>query len=68
MWPTNSYYRIVIKYLKETNSGLVYDYPIPDKLVINDDRVIWTYHPAYQNRIHKKDEVLIKVRSLVNNE
>lgn len=40
MWPTNPYYRIVIKYLKETNSGLVYDYPIPDKLVINDDRVI----------------------------
>ena len=66
--PTNPYYRVVTKYLKEINSGLVYDYPTPDKLVINDDRVIWTYHPAYQNRIHKKDEVLIKVRSLVNNE
>lgn len=66
--PTNPYYRVVTKYLKEINSGLVYEYPTPDKLVINDDRVIWTYHPAYQNRIHKKDEVLIKVRSLVNNE
>ena len=66
--PTNPYYRVVTKYLKEINSKLVYEYPTPDKLIINDDRVIWTYHPAYQNRIHKKDEVLIKVRSLVNNE
>ena len=65
--PTNPYYRIITKYLKEINSGLVYEYPAPDKLVINDDKVIWTYHPAYQNRIHKKDEVLAKVRSLVNN-
>ena len=65
--PTNPYYRVVTKYLKEINSKLVYEYPTPDKLIINDDRVIWTYHPAYQNRIHKKDEVLIKVRSLVNN-
>lgn len=65
--PTNPYYRVVTKYLKEINSKLVYDYPTPDKLIINDDRVIWTYHPAYQNRIHKKDEVLTKVRSLVNN-
>ena len=67
MWPTNPYYRIVIKYLKEINSKLIYDYPTPDKLIINDDRVIQTYHLAYQNRIRKNDEVLTKVRSLVNN-
>lgn len=64
--PTNPYYRIITKYLKEINSKLTYNYPKPNDLVISDEKVIWTYHPAYQNRIHKSEEVLTKVKSLVN--
>lgn len=64
--PTNPYYRIVTQYLKEINSKLVYNYPKPNDLVINDDKVIWTYHPAYQNRIHKNEVILTKVKKLIN--
>lgn len=64
--PKNPYYRIATKYLKEINSTLIYNYPTINNLVINDDRIIWTYHPAYQNRIHVNDKVLTKVKTLVN--
>lgn len=63
--PTNPYYRVVTKYLKEINSSLAHTRPSTNNLVVNDDRVIWTYHPGYQNRIGESEKILKKVKKLI---
>lgn len=65
--PKNPYYSVVIKYLKEMKSKLINEYPTVDNPIINDEKIIWTYHPTFQNRSHLRDKVLEKTRNLVNN-
>lgn len=63
--PTNPYYDVAIRYLKEIKSSLINTRPSRNNLVVNDDRVIWTYHPNYQNRIGEIEQILTKVKSLI---
>ena len=64
--PKNPYYSIVTKYLIEISSNLVYNYPTLSNPIVTEDNIIWTYHPAYQNRSGKSNEVLTKTKELVN--
>lgn len=65
--PKNPYYNMVIEYLKEMKSTLINEYPTIENLVVNDEKIIWTYHPTFQNRSHLRDKVLEKTRNLINN-
>lgn len=65
--PTNPYYHMVINYLKEIKSTLIDTYPTPQNPLVDDGKIIWTYHPNYQNRIHQKEKVIKKVSKIVNN-
>ena len=63
----NPYYSMVIKYLKEMKSKLINEYPTIENPVVNDEKIIWTYHPIFQNRSHINNKILEKTRNLVNN-
>ncbi|MBE6138744.1 MAG: hypothetical protein E7173_03265 [Firmicutes bacterium] len=63
--PTNPYYELTIQFLKEIKSSLVTTYPTKSNplVVDNQHNILWTYHPAFQNRIGIKEEVMSKIKS-----
>lgn len=65
--PTNPYYEVTIKFLKEIKSNLVDTYPtISDPLLMDSkNNVFWTYHPGFQNRQHINQEIMEKIKSKI---
>lgn len=65
--PTNPYYELTIRLLKEIKSSLVDTYPtISNPLVVDEKHnIFWTYHPAFQNRQHINSEITEKIKSKI---
>lgn len=65
--PTNPYYELTIKFLKEVKSSLVETYPtMVNPLVIDEkNNIFWTYHPGFQNRKHINNEIMEKIKKKI---
>ena len=65
--PTNPYYELTIQFLKAIKSNLADTYPTKNNpLVIDEEHnIFWTYHPAFQNRMGIKEEVMHKIKSKI---
>lgn len=65
--PTNPYYGVTIRFLKEIKSSLVTTYPtISNPLVVDEkNNIFWTYHPAFQKRAGLIDETMNKIKQKI---
>ena len=64
--PSNPYYHMIIEYLKQIKSSLINTYPTLQNPIVNDSKIIWTYHPNYQNRMHQKVKIIEKTKEIIN--
>jgi len=65
--PRNPYYELTIRFLKQIKSNLVDTYPsMTNPLIVDEEHnIFWTYHPAFQNRMGIKEEVMSKIKSKI---
>lgn len=65
--PNNPYYKITVEFLKQIKSNLINYWPKPsDKLLFDDkNNIFWTYHPAYQKRLNKHNEIINGINNII---
>lgn len=65
--PKNPYYKITIEFLKKVKSNLVEYWPTPSNNLLFDDKnkIFWTYHPAYQKRLNKHNEIISNISNII---
>lgn len=66
--PNNPYYKITIEFLKNIKSNLINDWPNKNTPLLIDysKNIMWTYHPNYLNRSGLKNDVIKKVKKIIN--
>jgi hypothetical protein len=62
--PNNPYYNIIRAFLEKINAQ-VSSYPSLNNPIIIEDKIIWTYHPTYQNKKHFINDNIEKIKKIV---
>ena len=65
--PKNPYYKIMVEFLKQIRSNLIDYWPTPSNSLLFDDKnkIFWTYHPAYQKRLNKHNEIISSINNII---
>ncbi|MBE6151896.1 MAG: hypothetical protein E7165_01105 [Firmicutes bacterium] len=65
--PNNPYYELNKKFLKKIKSTLIDIYPtLSNPLVIDEENnILWTYHPGFQNRMRINKEIMVKIKNKI---